>query len=102
MGEKAGRTLALTTPRRLIGDLLHFARAVPTVPVQRRVNLADLVEVRWPSGALSTLSAPELVTTGEFCKLLGPLSVSPLSLGVTVLSASPAGCRLMPSLPLFP
>ena len=46
MGKKAGRTLPLTTPRRLIGDLLHFSRAVPTVPVQRRVNVADLVEVR--------------------------------------------------------
>src|SRR5439155_20927972 len=39
-------TLPLTTSRRLIGDLLHFARAVPTVPVQRRMNVADLVEAR--------------------------------------------------------
>jgi hypothetical protein len=46
MGKKVGRTLPLTTPRRLIGDLLHFARAVPTVPVQRRMNVADLVEIR--------------------------------------------------------
>ena len=46
MSKKAGRTLPLTTPRRLIGDLLHFSQAVPTVPVQRRMNVADLAEVR--------------------------------------------------------
>ncbi len=46
MGKKVGRTLPLTTPRRLICDLLHFSRCVPTVPVQRRMNVADLVEAR--------------------------------------------------------
>ncbi|HVS39950.1 MAG TPA: hypothetical protein VMS17_30610 [Gemmataceae bacterium] len=46
MPKKAGRSLPLTTPRRLIGDLLHFSRSVPTVPVQRRMNVADLVDVR--------------------------------------------------------
>jgi hypothetical protein len=46
MGKKVGRTLPLSTPRRLIGDLLYFCRSVPTVPVQRRMNVADLAEVR--------------------------------------------------------
>jgi hypothetical protein len=46
MGKKTGRTLPLSTPRRLIGDLLHFARQVPSVPVQRLMNLSDLVEAR--------------------------------------------------------
>jgi len=46
MGKKRGRTLPLTAPRRLICDLLHFARGVPSVPVQRRMNVADLVEAR--------------------------------------------------------
>jgi hypothetical protein len=46
MGKKHGRTLPLTTPRRLISDLLHFARSVPSVPVQRRMNVADLAEIR--------------------------------------------------------
>ena len=46
MGKKVGRTLSLTTPRRLIGDLLYFARNVPLVPVQRRMNVADLLEAR--------------------------------------------------------
>ncbi len=35
MGKKKGRTLPLSIPRRLIGDLLYFARDVPSVPVQR-------------------------------------------------------------------
>jgi hypothetical protein len=73
MPKKVGRTLRLTTPRRLIGDLLHLARAVPTVPVQRRVNVADLVEVRARSAqriswaaiftkafALAAVQTPEL------------------------------------------
>jgi hypothetical protein len=46
MAKKVGRTLALTAPRRLVGDLLHFARKVPSVPVQRRMSLAELVEAR--------------------------------------------------------
>ena len=46
MGEPYGRSLALSLPRRFICDLLHFARKVPTVPVQRRMNLAQLVAAR--------------------------------------------------------
>src|SRR5205814_6546777 len=32
--------------RRLIGDFLHFASKVPTVPVQRRMNIAPLMAAR--------------------------------------------------------
>jgi hypothetical protein len=46
MGELAGRRMALSAPRRFICDLLHFARQVPSVPVQRRMNLAPLVAAR--------------------------------------------------------
>ena len=46
MAEKAGRTIPLSLPRRLICDLLHFAHQTPTVPVQRRMNLAPLVQAR--------------------------------------------------------
>jgi hypothetical protein len=35
-----GRYLPLSKPRRLICDMMHFARQVPTVPVQRRMNVA--------------------------------------------------------------
>jgi hypothetical protein len=46
MGKKVGRMIALSTPRRLIGDLLYFSHQIPTVPVQRRMNLADVAEAR--------------------------------------------------------
>jgi len=46
MGEAYGRRLALSLPRRWIGDYLHFARKVPTVPVQRRMNIAPLLAAR--------------------------------------------------------
>jgi hypothetical protein len=51
MPEPFGRCLALSLPRRFIGDLLHFARQVPTVPVQRRMNLARLVAARKAAAA---------------------------------------------------
>jgi hypothetical protein len=46
MPQPFGRNLALSLPRRFICDLVHFARQVPTVPVQRQMNLAPLVEAR--------------------------------------------------------
>jgi len=46
MQEPCGRTLPLSLPRRLVGDLLHFAAKVPSVPVQRRVNVAALRAAR--------------------------------------------------------
>lgn len=46
MSEPAGRNLPLSLPRRLIGDLMHFAHQIPTVPVQRRMNLAPVVAAR--------------------------------------------------------
>lgn len=41
-----GRTLSLSLPRRLICDLVHFAHKVPTVPVQRLINVGALDPVR--------------------------------------------------------
>jgi hypothetical protein len=46
MPQPKGRTLPLSLSRRFICDLVHFARNVPTVPVQRRMNLAALQAVR--------------------------------------------------------
>ncbi len=48
-GKKAkavGRRLALSVPRRIMGDLLAFARAIPTVPVQRQINVARAAAAR--------------------------------------------------------
>lgn len=41
-----GRAMSLSVPRRLVIDLLYFAAAIPTVPVQRRMSLAPLVAAR--------------------------------------------------------
>ena len=41
-----GRVVPLSRPRRFIGDLLHFAAGVPTVPVQRRMALGPVVAAR--------------------------------------------------------
>jgi hypothetical protein len=38
--------MPLSVPRRLVGDLLHFAHKIPTVPVQRRMQLARVVAAR--------------------------------------------------------
>jgi hypothetical protein len=41
-----GRAIPLSIPRRLIGDLMHFAAGVPSVPVQRRMDLSAVVAAR--------------------------------------------------------
>jgi hypothetical protein len=43
---QSGRTIPLSLPRRIIGDLMYFAQRVPTVPVQRLMNLSTLVQTR--------------------------------------------------------
>jgi hypothetical protein len=42
----AGRTIRLSPPRRMVCDLLEFAMKVPTIPVQRRMNLAPVMAAR--------------------------------------------------------
>jgi hypothetical protein len=46
MRKSSGRTVPLSLPRRLVGDLVYFAHKVPTVPVQRLMDLAAVVEAR--------------------------------------------------------
>ena len=46
MAQPVGRNLRLSLPRRFIGDLVHFAQRVPSVPVQRVMQLASLVSAR--------------------------------------------------------
>ena len=41
-----GRAIRLSLPRRMVGDLLHFASKVPTVPVQRRMQLSTVAAAR--------------------------------------------------------
>src|SRR5437667_11062980 len=46
MPQPAGRNIPLSLPRRFIGDLVHFAHQVPSVPVQRRMHLGPVVAAR--------------------------------------------------------
>lgn len=56
MSQPAGRTLPLSLPRRFVCDLMRHAHRVPTVPVQRRMRLAAVVEAR--AGAVPRPSWP--------------------------------------------
>src|SRR5262245_49310163 len=46
MPQPRGFTVPLSLPRRLVGDLMHFVKKVPTVPVERRMNLAEVAAAR--------------------------------------------------------
>ncbi len=46
MPQPAGVSLPLSLPRQLICDYLHFAQKIPTVPVQRRMRLGEVVAAR--------------------------------------------------------
>jgi len=46
MSHKWGKTIPLSLPRRLICDFLRFAQRVPSVPVQRVMNLSPLRDAR--------------------------------------------------------
>jgi hypothetical protein len=46
MRQHVGRNIRLSLPRRFICDLIHFARRVPSVPVERQINIASLVAAR--------------------------------------------------------
>lgn len=50
MSHEKGRYLPLSRPRRIIGDLVHFAKQVPTVPVERRMNLGTVLHARTEAG----------------------------------------------------
>lgn len=46
MHDQRGRTLPLSLPRRLVSDLVHFAQKMPTVPVQRTIQVDAIREAR--------------------------------------------------------
>lgn len=78
-----GRAISLSRPRRLIGDLMHFSAGIPTVPVQRRMDLSRVTAARsehpdrpsWPAifakaFALVAAEFPEL--RRAYCKFPWP------------------------------
>jgi hypothetical protein len=51
MSQSSSRWLALSLPRRFMGELLHFAQRMPSRTIQRKMRLAKLVAARqaaWP------------------------------------------------------
>ncbi len=46
MPHPSGRKMALSLPRRFVCDILHHARLVPSVPMQRRMQLAEVAAAR--------------------------------------------------------
>jgi hypothetical protein len=46
-----GRSIRLSVQRRMIIDLLYFARGIPTVPVQKRMLIAPIIAARAASAA---------------------------------------------------
>ena len=44
--KRVGSSRRLSLPRRLLCDLLHFARQISSVPVQRRMDLSSVVDAR--------------------------------------------------------
>jgi len=41
-----GHRFKLSVQRRFVVDLLHFAKKVPSIPMQRRMSLADVIAIR--------------------------------------------------------
>lgn len=46
-----GKAIKLSPAKRLVLDVLRFSRGIPTVPVQKRMNIAPLVAARIASGS---------------------------------------------------
>ncbi len=46
MHETRGRYFAVSPSRRIIMDLMHEARQVPSIPVQRRIDVREIEEIR--------------------------------------------------------
>ncbi len=69
MSKYTGRRLSLSPSRRLLCDMLHFARQIPSVPVQRRMRLAPVVAAR-------AAAAPRPTWCAVFTKALALLSAA--------------------------
>jgi hypothetical protein len=69
MPRPAGRNMALSLPRRLACDLSYFAQRIPSVPVQRRMNLTALEAAR-------SLAQPQPSWHAIFAKAFGMVAES--------------------------
>ena len=99
----SGRSIPLSLPRRFVGDLVHFAHQVPTVPVQKMVNVGSLERLRsrYTVVVLTVLSWSLVVDSSKrgglswdgvlSCEFLGHYKPDPEAYlaGVTMLGLDP-------------
>lgn len=69
MAQLTGKRIPLSLPRRIICDLMHVARQVPTVPVQRRMRLTEVAAARQGANPRPSWAA-------LFCKAYGQVAQS--------------------------
>src|SRR2546430_8103771 len=67
MSSVTGHVVPLSLPRRLVGDFVHAGRSFPLVPIQRRMELGELVSAR-------AAAAPKPTWCGIFTKALAIVS----------------------------
>lgn len=46
MAHPVGKWLPLSLPRKFMGDLMHASRQIPIIPIQRTINVAEVVAAR--------------------------------------------------------
>jgi hypothetical protein len=66
MGKPTGRSLPLTPFRQVVVDLMHFSNMVPSVAMERRINLAPVIAARQRLD-------PHPSWCGMFCRAFGLL-----------------------------
>jgi hypothetical protein len=79
MPQPAGFTLPLSLPRRLMCDYLSFARKVPTVPVQRRMQLGAVAAARTRAAARPSWCSVFMKAYALVCNAWPPLRRAYLS-----------------------
>jgi hypothetical protein len=57
MSQPSGFRIPLSLPRRLICDYLHYARQIPSIPVQRRMHLGEVAAARAAASARPSWAA---------------------------------------------
>lgn len=73
MPQPRGHDLPLSPPRRLVGDLMHFVSRVPTVPVERKMNLAEVAAARERAAPKPSWCALFTKAWGMACAAHAPL-----------------------------
>lgn len=98
-----GRVIPLSLSRRLVCDLMHFASAVPSIPVQRRMMISTLVESRralsdrpsWPAifaKALALVARDMPEFRRAYCRIPWPhLYEYPISVAAVTVERNDVG-----------